>query len=392
MKVFLKSLNICPMRRVNIFQYRDALIKNGHQIVDSPETADKVLIWTCAVRKDFHDNSINVLKSFEKDGYQVVAAGCLPSINPAIMKREFHGDVIHFKNDTEEFEKIFGGELEDAPYPVAEAPILIPLDLYRTQHPGMKIANDDQYIKLFIAEGCTQYCSYCTEVLAFPPFQSYPLNKIVSKAKELVIRTGVNKVALFGDDIGAYGTDAGSSLIRLLDALVDMDTDIQISLKQINPIWWKKFYNELGELIRNRKIFQMLVPIQSANTRILKLMGRGYTAEDLDFLFDSIHENKELELETHIIGGFPSETLSEWNDTVRFISKHRFRYVMGNIFMPGQGTNAEKMQHQIDDREKERRMLSGAIEMEKSGTIVAHNLSWRAKEHITHTRVDFMEM
>ena len=121
-------------------------------------------------------------------------------------------------------------------------------------------------------------------------------------------------------------------------------------------------------------------------------MGRGYTAEDLDFLFDSLHENKELELETHIIAGFPSETLSEWHDTVRFICKHPFRYVMGNIFMPGQGTKAEKMQHQIDDREKERRMLSGAIEMEKRGTIVAHNLSWRAKEHITHTRVDFMEM
>lgn len=392
MKVFIKSLNICPMRRVNIFQYREALKQKGHQIVDAPEKADKTLIWTCAVRKDFHDNSIKVLKSFEKDGHHVIAAGCLPSINPAIMKREFRGDIIHYKNDTEEFQTIFGGALEDAPYPVAEAPILIPLDQYRVQHPGVKIANDDQYIKLFIAEGCTKKCSYCTEVRAFPPFQSYPLNKIVSKAKELVRRTGVKKVALFGDDIGAYGIDTGSSLIRLLDALVDMDPDIQISLKQINPIWWKKFYNELGTLIRNRNIFQMLVPIQSANTRILKLMARDYTAEDMDFLFDSIDENKDLELETHIIGGFPSETLSEWNDTVRFICKHRFRYVMGNIFMPGQGTIAEKMHQQIADQEKERRMLTGAVEMEKHGTVVAHNLSWRAKEHITHTRVDFLEL
>ena len=37
-------------------------------------------------------------------------------------------------------------------------------------------------------------------------------------------------------------------------------------------------------------------------------------------------------------------------------------------------------------------MLTGAAEMEKHGTVVGHNLSWRAKEHITHTRVDFTEL
>ena len=392
MKVFLRSLNICPMRRVNFSQYRESLKQNGHQIVDSPEMADKVLVWTCAVRKDFHDNSIRVLKDFQNSGYQVVAAGCLPSINPSFIQEEFHGEVIHFNNDDKEFAKIFGGVLNEAPYPVAEAPILIPLDQYRAQHPKMKIANDDQYIKLFIAEGCTQRCSYCTEVQAFPPFQSYPLSKIVAKAQELVDRTGVKKVALFGDDIGAYGTDMDSNLVSLLHALVDMDPNIQISLKQINPIWWKKYFSELSELIRSKNIFQMLVPIQSANTRILKLMDRNYSSEDLDFLFNSIHGNTEIELETHIICGFPTETVSEWNDTVRFVCNHRFRYVMGNIFMPGEGTKAEKIKNQIDEKEKEQRMLIGAIEMEEQGTVVAHNLSWRAKEHLTHTRIDFMEM
>lgn len=380
------------MRRVNIFRYREALKRNGYKIVDSPEEADKVLVWTCAVRKDFHDNSINVLKKFENEGYQVVAAGCLPSINPEMIEKNFHGEIIHYKNDAEEFEKIFGGKLDDSPYPVAEAPILIPLDQYRAEHPGVKIAFDDQYIKLFIAEGCTKKCSYCTEILAFPPFQSYPLGKIVSKAHEMVKRTGVKKIALFGDDIGAYGKDIGSNLIHLIEALVDIDSAVQISLKQIHPLWWKKYFNELEAFISKKKIFQMLVPIQSANTRILSLMERGYSAEDLDFLFDSLKGSAELELETHIIAGFPTETVEEWEDTVRFVCKHHFRYVMGNIFMPGPGTKAEKMICQIDEKEKERRILTGAEEMEKNGTVVGHNLSWRAKEHITHTRVDFVEL
>jgi tRNA A37 methylthiotransferase MiaB len=392
MKVFVKSLNICPMRRVNVFQYREALKMGGHQLVDAPEVADKILVWTCAFRQDFHDNSIDVLKKFEQAGHQVVAAGCLPSINPELVANEFHGELMHYKNDGELFQRIFGATLEEAPYPVGEAPIVVPLDQYRAAHPGVKVVFDDQYIKLFISEGCTRRCSYCTEIQAFPPYQSYLLAKILAKARELVERTGVKKIALFGDDIGAYGKDNGGSLIELVEALAAIDPQVQISLKQIHPLWWIKYFDELHRLINNKTIFQMLVPIQSANTRILGLMERGYAAEDLDFLFDSINGNGELELETHVIAGFPTETAPEWEDTVRFICKHPFRYVMGNIFMPGPGTKAAVMPGQIAEPEKERRMLSGAAAMEKQGTVVGHNLSWRAKEHITLTRVDFTEL
>ena len=101
-------------------------------------------------------------------------------------------------------------------------------------------------------------------------------------------------------------------------------------------------------LINNKMIFQMLVPIQSANSRILGLMERGYSAENLVILFDSLEGNAELELETHIIAGFPTETMEEWEDTVRFVCKHNFRYVMGNIFMPGPGTEAAIMLGQLD--------------------------------------------
>lgn len=380
------------MRRVNIFQYREALKLNGHQIVDSPHESDIVLVWTCAVRQDFLDNSIDVLKGFEKDGHQVVAAGCLPSIDPMLVEREFHGQLLHFKNDAEEFLEIFGGSLKDAPYPVAEAPIVVPLEQYRSEHPGVKVAFHDQYIKLFVSEGCTRNCSYCTEIRAFPPHQSYPLNKIICKAREIVGRTQVKRIALFGDDIGAYGKDIGGNLIQLLDALTSFDSEVQIGLKQIHPLWWKEYFDELQVLINKRKIFQMLVPIQSANSRILGLMERGHSAEDLDCLFSSIKSNTELELETHIIAGFPTERAEEWEDTVRFVCEHHFRYVMGNIFMPGPGTRAERMLGQIDENEKKRRMLTGAAEMEKHGTVVGHNLSWRAREHITHRLVDFMEL
>lgn len=392
MKVFIEPLNICPMRRVNIFQYREALKRNGHQVVESADESDKVMVWTCAVRQDFHDNSIAVLKKFEKAGHQVVAAGCLPSINPGLINKEFGGELLHYNNDAAEFKEIFGGSLDDSPYPVAEAPITMPLRQYRAENPDTKVGNDDQYIKIFISEGCTKECTYCTEVRAFPPYQSYPVDKLVSKSREMIEKTRVKKIALFGDDIGAYGKDNGSNLIELLTALLSIDPDVQISLKQIHPRWWMKYFSDLKKLIDDEKIFQILAPIQSANSRILKAMGRGYSFEDLDDLFESVKCNTKLELETHIIAGFPSETIDEWEDTVRFICQHKFRYVMGNIYMSGPGTLAAKMLDQIDEKEKERRILSGAAEMEKQGTVVGHSLSWRAREHVTLKHVDFTEL
>lgn len=392
MKVYIKSLNICPMRRVNIFKYKEALKDSGHEVVASPNDADKILVWTCAFREDFHDNSIDVLKKFESQGHKVVAAGCLPSIDPLIIQKEFFGEIIHYNNDKEEFNKIFGSSLESARYPVAEAPITMDLNEYRKQHPNLKIVNDDQYIKLFISEGCTRMCSYCTEIKAFPKYKSYPLDKIINKAKELVQRTGIKKIALFGDDIGAYGIDIDSSLIELIEKLTSFDDEVKISLKQINPVYWLRDFDEFKRLIDSKKIFQMLLPIQSANDRILSLMKREYTAENLEFLFSSVKNNKDIELETHIIAGFPSETVEEWEETVKFVTKHYFKYIMGNIYMAGIGTEAADMPNQITLEEKERRMITGAEEIEKIGTVVGHNLSWRAKEHITHEKIDFTEL
>lgn len=392
MKVYIKTLNICPMRRVNIFKYKEALKNSGHVIVESAEEADKILVWTCAVRDDFHDNSISVLKKFEDEGYKVIAAGCLPSINPLVIKNEFGGEIIHYNNDKEEFYRIFKGDIDSADYPVAEAPITIDLEEYKKQNPNLKIANDDQYIKLFISEGCTRKCSYCTEIKAFPKYRSYPMQKIIKKAKQLVERTGVKKIALFGDDIGAYGVDTGRSLIELIEALTSFDDEVKISLKQINPIYLMQNIEKFKNIIDSKKIFQMLVPIQSSNNRILSLMKREYSGDDLELLFDSIKENNDLELETHIIAGFPSETREEWEETVNFIKKYKFKYVMGNIYMAGMGTEAADMDYQISSEEKERRIISGAYEIEKLGTVVGHNLSWRAKEHITHEKIDFTEL
>lgn len=390
MKIYIKTLNICPMRKVNINRYKNALSRGGHKIVQDAHLADKVLVWTCGVRGDFHKNSCKVLSELSLD-HEVIAAGCLPSIDPNFVNKEFKGDVLPWNSDNLDFRKLFDCDLEGADFPLAEPPLTQDIDAFRRENPDYKIGNDDQYTKLFIAEGCTRKCTYCTEILAFPVFASYLEDKIVQKAKEIFSRTGASKIALFGDDIGAYGSDSGRTLIDLIENLLKVDSSIQISLKQIHPLAYKAHFDPIKDFILDQKIFQILCPIQSASDRILKLMGRGHNKEDLYRLFSIADLAPHLELETHVIAGFPSETAAEWHETVDFVCEFRFRYVMGNIFMPGVGTLAATMPDQISDEEKAKRILTGAEKMEQHGVIVGHDLNWRSKEHIEKKRFDLSE-
>jgi len=94
MKIFIRGTNPCVMRKVDIARYREALKLAGHEIVVSPKDADCIMVWTCSFRKDFRDNSIATLQKYEETGKQVIAIGCLPSIEPDHLKANFAGTSI----------------------------------------------------------------------------------------------------------------------------------------------------------------------------------------------------------------------------------------------------------------------------------------------------------
>ena len=48
MKVFVKGLHGCGMRKVNVEQYTDFLLANGHEVVSHPKKSDVIMLWSCA--------------------------------------------------------------------------------------------------------------------------------------------------------------------------------------------------------------------------------------------------------------------------------------------------------------------------------------------------------
>jgi threonylcarbamoyladenosine tRNA methylthiotransferase CDKAL1 len=337
MKIYLKGLNSCLMRRQNISQYRDFLRLCGHEVVTSVKNSDVILLWTCAFRADVCNNSLMRIKHYQKRyaGKRLVIAGCLPDIDAKALSSAFKGDVVNWRDDAVKMAEIFG----PAPQNLADfSTIYIQPKLcedsaeFRCKNPGKDATFPDQFIKLVVAQGCNHSCSYCSEHLVFPPYHSFPLEQLVEHCRDMVCDTGQTDIMLLADSVGEYGKDIGSSLPKLIRALREIDPKIRIALNNLNLTDFIAHYDDMREFIRLGFFRHLNLPIQSASARILKLMNREYSLCDMHKVFSLLNEMGFTDFDTHIIVGFPTETDSDFQATLDFVLKYRPRYVLLNRY------------------------------------------------------------
>jgi len=356
-QVFIKGLNSCPMRRQKLQQYRHFLTANGHEIVDNPRNSDVILLWTCAFRGDYRDNSISEIQRYQREyGSELIVAGCLPDIAPELLKENFPGRVINWRDDEEKM-KFFGrkAELSQVPLIYTEKKLCDDASKYRKEN-DKDATFQDQFLKLVVSEGCGFKCTYCSERLAFPPFHSFPEDELVEACRRAVEETGQLEVILLADNLGAYGSDISSSLPQLIHKLKGIHPDLKLALSNLNPAYFIKYYDDMVGFLHNGDIRHLNLPIQSASASILKSMNRPYTRDDIDKSFGLLNSIGFTEFDTHIIVGFPGETEEDFEETVQFILRHRPRYVLSSGFMESPAAAASRLPHKVDEETKRQRL------------------------------------
>lgn len=342
MKVYIKGLNTCPMRRQNLQHYREFFSRNGHALVEDPAESDVTIVWTCAFRGDVLENSLAELARYKK-AYraEIIAAGCVPDIAPEKLAQCFNGRVIPWKHEAAKLEGAFGpvhSSFSEARPIFAEEAVCRDAAAYRKAHPGADVTFHDQFIKLLVSEGCPFACTYCTERLAFPPFRSFPEEKLVEACRRLVEETGQTRVILLSDCLGEYGRDIGSSLPLLLRKLHTVHPDLTFALNNLHPTHFLEYFDELRDLVRDGWICHLNLPVQSASDRILKMMNRLYARKDLERIFAMLNEVGFRDFDTHVIVGFPGETEEDFLETVSVVLRYRLKYVLLSMFF--EATNA----------------------------------------------------
>ena len=388
MKVFFRSLNSCAMRKADIARYKRALTDAGHRITETLADSDVICVWTCAFRQDFRDNSLKVLRDMQATGKQVIACGCLPEIDPHRLFADFRGECLNWKSQERDMMRLFGVELKAAPRPLVEKALDLPLEEYQAKHPETKTMHCDQFIKLFISEGCPFQCTYCAEILAFPEHKSFPMDQIVSRCREAVDRYGGKHVVLHGDCVGAYGEDIGRSFSELLDTLIQEIPDILLGIRNLHPVHFRDNLDSIAGHIQDGRIFLLETPIQSASDRVLHKMGRFYTKADLIRLFDTLKRLRFSEWETHLIAGFPTETREEFQESVDLVCAYRPKYVLVSGFMPAPAIPAAAFHPQIEEHEKRSRTLEAYERIKAEGIICNYDMCELSKNRFDKPLID----
>ncbi len=366
MNVFVKGLNSCPMRKQNLEQYCSFLTALGHRLVTTPDEADTAILWTCAFRGDLRDNSMHEIERYKRDyGVRVIVAGCLPDIDPDLLMSRFDGDIVPWRSDSQRLQELFGSGINPERFRTVfvEANICDDTMKYRRENPDSDATFHDQFVKLLVSEGCEFDCSYCSEKLAFPAYRSFQPDELVKACRDMVDLTGRKEVVLIADSLGDYGCDIGTTLPELVRALVAAIPGVQLALGNLNPASFLRYFDEMKRLICNGHIRHLNLPIQSASDRILKLMNRPYTRDDIGRLFGMLNDAGFSEFDSHLIIGFPSETDADFEETMEFVLQYRPKYVLANNYMESPGMVSSKIQPKVPPEIRQARLTEFARRM-----------------------------
>ncbi|NMA42597.1 MAG: tRNA (N6-isopentenyl adenosine(37)-C2)-methylthiotransferase MiaB [Oligosphaeraceae bacterium] len=341
------------------------LSAHGHQEVSEESAADLLLFNTCSVRDQAERKvlgKIGLLKRVkrQKPQLKIGLIGCMGQrLGDQLFTLLPHLDFVVGSDQLSEIpgilERIAAGERH------ISATVMGTDDFMRlTEH---KTASPFSYIS--IIQGCNQFCSYCIVPYTRGRERSRDMADIVHEVRRQVER-GTREILLLGQNITAYGIAEArkegrfdpeeSYLADLLCKLNEIEGLRRIRFTSPHVRFMNdKFIRTICELPKVCKAFH--IPVQSGCNRILKAMNRGYTIEEYLHRIEQIRELvPEAQFSTDIIVGFPSETNTEFEQTLELMRK--VQYDMAYIFRYStrSGTKAaEKLLDDVSEEEKNRR-------------------------------------
>ena len=210
------------------------------------------------------------------------------------------------------------------------------------------------YLK--IAEGCSNYCTYCAIPKIQGKYISREFEEIMREAKSLA-KKGIKELIVIAQDTTKYGIDlyVKPRLAELLQELCKIDGIEWIRFLYAYP---ESITDELIETVkRNGKICKYFdIPIQHISDEVLKRMNRKSDGESIRKLINKIRNQiPEAILRTSLIVGFPGETEDDFNKLYKFVRDTRFDKLGTFIYSKEDGTPAEKMENQIHTNTKKAR-------------------------------------
>ena len=382
LKIALESLG-CSKNLVDAEIMMGILNRKGYKLVGNMEEADIALVNTCGFIESAKQESIETILEIARlketaNLKLLIVTGCLAQRYSDELKEEIPEiDAIVGTGSYQNIDEIVAGlEKENKIVSLNDIEFVYNEDLPRYVSTPSYMA----YLK--ISEGCDKHCTYCIIPKLRGKQRSRKIEDIVAEAKDLAAR-GVKELVVIAQDSTMYGSDIyGKAVLpELLEELAQVEGIKWIRIMYSYP---ESITEELVQVIKKYdnicNYFDM--PIQHASNRILKLMNRHTTKEEM------IRNNiPDATLRTTIITGFPGETEEDFEELIEFAKKVKFDRLGAFAYSREEGTAADKLPNHIDQDVKEQRrdrlmMVQQGISQEVMATKIGKTFEVLIEEQI----------
>lgn len=357
-KYFVKTYG-CQMNEHDGENIKAILEDMSYTETDDMESADVILLNTCAIRENAHNKVFGYLgriKHLKESRPDIIAGlcGCMAQeevvVNEIIKKHKYLDFVFGTHNIhelPEILDKIIETKMQVVQVYSKEGDIIENIPVKR---------ESDYKAWVNIMYGCDKFCTYCIVPYTRGKQRSRHKEDILAEVRCLKEK-GYKEVTLLGQNVNAYGKDLNDNykMENLLEDVAKIDID-RVRFVTSHP--WD-FTDEMIEVIAKYDNIMPYIhlPLQSGSSRILKLMGRRYTKESYLELAHKIKDKiPNCSLTTDIIVGFPGETEEDFNETLEVVNELKYDSAFTFIFSPRVGTPAEKMNDDVELSVKEERL------------------------------------
>ena len=318
----------------------------GYEEASSWETADEIIVNTCAVRQRAEDRArgflLNVKNHFHNSNMpKIILTGCMTH----------HG--------ADKLLKLF--PIVDEVLPINEVGFN-----------SSAIRKDKIHAWVPISVGCNSFCTYCIVPYSRGREKSRPINDILAEVRDLA-KDGYSEITLLGMNVNSWGLEKVGIGFRKMLLNIDKQftrEDLPSNqsqylkpkgippfvklLKKISTIKGIKvirfmtsnpwdFHDELiNEIANNKKIDKYIhLPIQSGSNKILNKMNRGYTKESYIKVVKKLRKKiPNVVIGTDIIVGFPGETDKDFRETMDLAKQIDWKIAFIAQYSPRPGTAA----------------------------------------------------
>ncbi len=349
----------CSKNQVDSEMLLGIFKNNGYTIVSEPDNADIIVVNTCGFIESAKKEAIDTI--LEMADYKVngmckylIVTGCLAKrykkdILDTMPEVDLCIGVDEYCKISEILSDFFNKKFLN--------------NSFNFKHRIISTKFPSTYIR--ISDGCDNRCSYCAIPLIRGDFKSRPMEEILEEVK-LLSSQGISEFNIISQDTTRYGLDLYNKL-KLSELLHKITQIPGVKWVRVLYMYIYEITDELIEEIKvNDKISKYFdIPIQHINDRLLKLMNRHDTKDQILDVISKIRKNiPNVILRTTLITGFPSETDVEFEELKQYVKKLKFDRLGAFTYSREEDTKSYSMNNQIDEKVKTKR-LKEIFELQK---------------------------